>query len=138
MAKALNIRLYKDAKRNHKVVGVECFHNFLNLPVTIISDKWQPPKHFVEVIMISAYTWNVIPVDGIDIGRSISIIVRPLRFPMDIALAEVPQPADDASHVTVIYIRKTPHDTSFAKDIVLCLTKNVGNVAVNVFKVLVL
>lgn len=37
--------------------------------------------------MISAYAWNAMPIDGTDIIQIVPAIGRPLRFPMDIALA---------------------------------------------------
>jgi len=61
------------------------------------------------------------PVDGTDIVRSIPGIGRPFKFPMDIVLASLTQPIDDARHATVIYIRNIAHDNRFAKDIVLWL-----------------
>lgn len=57
--------------------------------------------------------------DGIDIGRSISAICSSLKVPMYIALAELPEPIDDARRATVRYICTIAHDARFAKDIVL-------------------
>ena len=123
MAKGLKIRLHKAAKRNHKAVGVERYHRFLNHSVTILSNERQTIKCFVEAAMISAFAWNAMPTDGTDIGRSVSAIGRPLQFPMDIAMAEIPDPIDDAGRATVRYMRNISHDARFAKDIVLWLTE---------------
>ena len=51
--------------------------------------------------MIAAYAWNAMPIDGTDICRSIPVIGRPLRFPMDIFLSELPAPINDAARATV-------------------------------------
>ena len=97
MAKALNIRLHRVTERNHKVIGVERFHKFLNHNATIISSTRQTHKCFVEVVLISAYTWNAMLIDGTDIIRSIPTIGRPLEFPMNVALLELPIPIGDAA-----------------------------------------
>ena len=55
MAKALNIRIHRVAKSNHKTIGVERFHKFLNYNATIINSARQTHKCFVEVACISAY-----------------------------------------------------------------------------------
>lgn len=102
---------------------MERFHDFLNHSVTIIRDERQTPNFFVEATIISAYAWNIMPVDGIDIERSISTIGRPLRFPMDVALAELPQSVNDSDRATVSYIRNITRDARFAKDIVIWLTE---------------
>ena len=90
MSKALNIRLHKAAKHNHKEFVVERFHRLLSHSITITSDEQQTPKYFVEATMLSAYAWNAIPVDETNIARSIPAIGRPLKFPMDIVLTFLP------------------------------------------------
>ena len=69
--------------------------------------------------MITAYAWNTILVDSTDIGRSISAVGIPLKFLIDIALDELPEPIDDAGQTTIQYICSIAHDTRFFKDIVL-------------------
>ena len=49
MAKALSIRLHRVAKRIHKAIGVERFHNFLNHNATLINSARHTHKCFVEV-----------------------------------------------------------------------------------------
>lgn len=104
---------------------------FLNHSVTIISSERQRPKCYVEASMITAYVWNAIPVDSTDIGHSISAIGRPLKFPMNIAISELPEPIDDAGRATVRYIRNIARDAWFAKDIVLWLTEEQHRERVN-------
>ena len=55
MAKSLAIKIHLVAKRNHKAIGVEWFHRFLNHSATIIGSAYQIYKCFVEAAMISAY-----------------------------------------------------------------------------------
>ena len=54
-AKVLKLRLHRAAKRNHKAIGVERYHRFLNHNMTIIGNARETHKCFVEVSMISAY-----------------------------------------------------------------------------------
>ena len=105
MANALNIRLHRVAKRNHKAIGVERYHKFLNHNATILSAARQTHKCFVEVALVSAYAWNAMPIDGTDIIRSIPAIGRPFRFHIDVTLAELPTPTTNTAKSTVAYIR---------------------------------
>ena len=123
MAKSLVIRIYLVAKRNHKAIGVERFHRFLNHSATIIGSARQTNKSFVEVAMISTYAWNSMPVDGKDIIRNIPAIGRPLRFPIDIILSCLPVPIDDDGKATVSYIRKINKDARFTSKLVMWLVE---------------
>ena len=67
MADSLNIRMYVAAARNHKAVGVERFHKFLNHATTIFSEERGSAECFVECGMLAAYAWNASPIDGTDI-----------------------------------------------------------------------
>ena len=71
--------------------------------------------------MISAYTWNVMSIDGTDIIRSIPTIGRPLHFPMDVAMAELPMPVNDTAKATVSYLRQIGKDSKFAQELVTWL-----------------
>ena len=51
--------------------------------------------------MISDVACNTMHTDGTDIGRSISAIGCPLHFPMDIAMADLPEPIDDRGRATI-------------------------------------
>ena len=63
----------------------------------IIRSIRQTHKCFVEVELISVYAWNTMPIDGTDKIRSIPAISRPLKFPMNVALSELPIPVGDAA-----------------------------------------
>ena len=123
MAKELNIRLHRVTNRNHKAIGVERFHQFLNHNATIISSARQTHKCFVEVALISVYAWNTMPIDGTDKIRSIPAISRPLKFPMDVTSSELPTPVGDAAQATVSCIRQIERDARFAKELVMWLVE---------------
>ena len=53
-------------------------------------------------------------IDGTDIIRSIPAIGRPLKFPMDVVLLEIPIPVGDATQATVSYIRQIGRYARFA------------------------
>ena len=121
--KTLNIRLHRVAKRNHKAVGVEIYHRFLNHAVTLAATTRETISCFVEAAMVAAYAWNAMLIGGTDIPRSVPTIGRPLRFPMDIAIAELPPPIVDAAKATVSYICNISHDARFSKELVTWLTE---------------
>lgn len=122
--KVLKTRLHTVSKRNHKAVGLERYHRFLNHAAIIVSAIQDILKCFIEAIMLAAYAWNAIPFDGTDIPRSIPAIGRPLKSPMNIAIAELPSPINDATKATVSYIRSIRSDARFAKDLVTWLTED--------------
>ena len=80
----MNIKFYVAAARNHRTVGVERFHRFLNHSTTIYAEERGTSECFVECGMILAYAWNASPIDGIDIIKSVPAIGRELKFPLDI------------------------------------------------------
>ena len=63
------------------------------------------------------------PIDVTDICRSILEISRPLRFPMDIVLAELLAPIHDAARATVKYLQDISSKSRFARDLVMWLTE---------------
>ena len=60
-------------------------------------------------------------IDGTDIIRSIPTIGRPLHFPMDVAMAELPMPVNDAAKATVSYLRQIGKDSKFSQELVTWL-----------------
>ena len=55
MCKLLNIRFHLVAKRNHKAVGIERFHKFLNHAQTIAIEERETSAAFVECGIAAAY-----------------------------------------------------------------------------------
>ena len=80
MYSLLKIRFHAAAKRNHKSISVERFHNFLKKGITFYSEERGTNKCFVEAAMVLAYAWNASPIDGTGIIRSIPAIGRELNF----------------------------------------------------------
>ena len=74
MCNKLNIKFHVVAKRNHKAVGVERFHKFLNKAQNISTEERGTSEPFVEIGMATAYAWNASPIDGTDIIRSVPAI----------------------------------------------------------------
>ena len=88
MADALKIRVHVAAARNHKTVGVERFHNFLNHVCKIFGEERETSDFFVDCGIILVYVWNASPIDGTEIIRIIPAIGRELKFPMDIHISK--------------------------------------------------
>ena len=74
MCNKLKIKFHVVAKQNHKAVGVERFHKFLNKAQKISTEERGTSEPFVEIGMATAYAWNASPIDGTDIIRSIPAI----------------------------------------------------------------
>ena len=113
MANALKIRVHVVAARNHKTVEVERFRNFFNHVCKIFGEERETSEYFVECGMLSAYGWNVSPIDGTEIIRSITTIGRELKFPMDIHIAKIPTVIDSASKSIVTYLRHIQNYVQF-------------------------
>ena len=81
MCEALSLNHGVLAKRNHKCLTVEHYHRFLNKSVTIIAEECDTNDIFVPIGITLCYTWNISPIDGADILRSIPAIGQELIFP---------------------------------------------------------
>ena len=99
MCKALNIRFHVVANRDHKAIGIERFHKFLNHSETFQLRDEGLQNHLCEVGMTKVYAWNASPIEGTDIVRSVPAIGRALPFPLDIDMAEIPPLIDNASEI---------------------------------------
>ena len=104
MCKALNLRFHVVAKRNHKAVGVERFHKFLNHATTIAAEERGSAAIFVECAIATAYAWNSSPIDSTDVVRSLPAIGRELRFPLDIDLSDPPPMVDNPGKSIASYL----------------------------------
>ena len=117
MCKALVIRFHPVAKRNHKAVGVERYHRFLNHSQKIATEQRRTSEIFVECGMTTAYAWNASCIDGTDIVRSIPAIGRELKYPLDILESEIPQQVDDNSAAIVSYMQYLSNDVTFSREL---------------------
>ena len=109
---------------DHKAVGVERFHKFLNHAQKISIEERGTSEAFVEVSMASAYAWNASPIDGTEIIRSILGIGRELRFPLDIDLSATPAVIDDPSASVVAYLRYLQRDVPFSRHLLAYLVED--------------
>ena len=107
---------YLVVKRNHKAVGVERYHKFLNHSQRIATEERGTSEYFVEIGMATAYAWNASPIDGTDIARSVPAIGRELRFPLDISLADIPTPIDNPGESVAAYLRYLQRDVPFSQN----------------------
>lgn len=73
--------------------------------------------------MIAVYAWNAMPIDSTDIVRSIPAIGRPLRFQMELSIAALPTPINNAARATVRCLQGISSDSRFACDLVMWLTE---------------
>ena len=90
---------------NHKDVGNERFHKFLNHATTIFLEERGSVEYFVECSMLSACTCNTNPIDVTDIILSVSAIGKELKFPRDINISKITTPVDSASNSVATYLR---------------------------------
>jgi len=117
MCEILKLRFHPVAKRNHKAVGVERFHKFLNHAQKIGAEERGTPGAFVEIGMTTAYAWNASCIDGTEIVRSIPAIGRPLRYPLDIQMCSKPPIIDVPSESIAKYLRYVDRDAEFARQL---------------------
>jgi hypothetical protein len=67
----LNIKHHVAARGNHKAVGVEKFHRFLNKAVAIAANDRGTVAVFVKSAHTAAYAWNSSPIGGTNIIHSV-------------------------------------------------------------------
>ena len=103
------------------MVGVERFHNFLNHACKIFSEE---RECVVECGMRSAYAWNINPIDGIYIIRSIPAIGREFKIPMDINVTKIPTIIDSTSKIIVTYLSHIQNDVQFSRELLQWLLEN--------------
>ena len=124
MCNKLNIKFHIVAKRNHKAVGVERFHKFLNKAQKISTEERGTSEPFVEIGMATAYAWNASPIDGTDIVRSVPAIGRELRYPLDVSLGPIPAIIDNPSASVVKYLRYLQRDIPFSRQLLAFLVED--------------
>ena len=117
VCRMLNIKCHVVAKRNHKAVGVERFHRFLNHSQRICAEERGTPASFVECGLTTAYAWNASHIDGTEIVRSLPAIGRILHFPIDIHEDDTLKPIHDVTPTVVDYIRHLGRDVPFSREL---------------------
>jgi hypothetical protein len=119
----LSIDIHVAARGNHKAVGVERFHRFLNKAVAIASNDRGTNTVFVEAAHTAAYAWNSSPIDGTDIIRSVPAVGRPFRFPFDLSLAPTPTPTSNQASDVHAFLRLAGPTAQFAEQVLRLLTE---------------
>lgn len=124
MCNTLRIKFHIIATRNHKAVGVERYHKFLNHAQRIFTEAQGTSEPFVEVGMTTAYAWNASPIDGTDIVRSVPAIGCTLRFPLDIDLVAMLDIIDNPSESVVADLRYLQRDVPFSRELLAYLVED--------------
>jgi len=117
MCETSNLRFHLVAKRNHKAVGVERFHKFLNHAQKIGTEERGTSAALVEIGMKTAYARSAICINGTEIVRSIPTIGRSLKYPLDINMRNTPPIIDNPSDSVAKYLRYVDRDKEFAQQL---------------------
>ena len=114
MCKALRINYETLAKRNHNCLLVEKFHRFLDKAITIAAEDRGTNDIFVAAGVAAGYAWNSSPIDGTDILRSVPVIGRKLRFPLEVDISDLPALVTNNADSVISYLRLTDTNLHFA------------------------
>lgn len=79
---------------------------------------------FVEAGILAGYAWNSAPIDSTDMIRSIPVIGRELRFPLDTNLTALPKLTDNQANSGVEYLCLTDKDRIFSTKILKILIED--------------
>jgi hypothetical protein len=121
----LGITLLVAAKSNHKAVGVEKVHHFLNKAVAIAAnDRGSNKKVVVEAAHTSAYAWNSSTIDRTDIIRSVPAVGRPFCFPFDLSFSDPPTPSSNEAQEVNNFLCHSSSTSHFAQQVLCILTKD--------------
>ena len=85
MCELLQIPHHLSSKGNHNAIIVERFNKFLNQGMRIFAEERGTPRVFLEAAETLCYAWNSAPVAGTDLSRSLLVVGREFRFPIDIS-----------------------------------------------------
>ena len=112
MCSLVKIPHHMSAKGNHNAIIVERFNKYLNSGMRIFTSERGTNRVFLEAAETLCYAWNSAPITGTDLSRSLLVVGREFKFPIDIS---------NNRHIThnidEVNIR------SFADDLVQLLTK---------------
>jgi hypothetical protein len=112
MCELLKIPHHLSAKGNHNAIIVERFNKFLNSGMRIFTSERGTNRVFLEAAETLCYAWNSTPVTGTDLSRSLLVVGRKYRFPIDIT---------NNRHIT--YNIDEVNIRSFADDLTSLLSK---------------
>jgi hypothetical protein len=112
MCSLLKIPHHLSSKGNHNAIIVERFNKFLNSGMRIFTSERGTNRVFLEAVEMLCYAWNSAPVTGTDLSRSLLVVGRDFRFPIDIS---------NNRHIT--YNINKINFRSFADDLLSLLSK---------------
>ena len=121
MCDALSLPLIPLSRGNHQGMRAERFNRYLNQVLTIECSKRDTTAVFVEAAQVAAYAWNSAPIDGTDLVRSYIVCGRVFRFPVDIHLAALPAPCDDAALSVQRYLTNSDGNSQLSRRILAIL-----------------
>jgi hypothetical protein len=119
----LNIDIHVAARRNHKAVGIDHFHRFLNKAVAIAANDLGTNTVFVKAAHTAPYAWNSSSIDGTDIVRSVPAVGRPFRFPFDLSLWPTPTRTSNQASDVHAFLRIAAPTTQFAEQVLRMSTE---------------
>ena len=123
MCSILKITCWPLARGNHKGLGVEKYHRFLNKTQAIVGNDRGTHETFVQNAKTSQYAWNSAPIDDTDVTRSMAAVGRDFRFPIDVELSPTPTLNDSTNSALFDYLRNVSNDSKFAQSIVAILVE---------------
>jgi len=83
----LQIPVEPVARENHKAVRNERFHHYLNKVQHINTADMMSLSQWKQGTLFSLYGWNVAPIDGTDVPRSVAAVGRDFPFPINLSPA---------------------------------------------------
>jgi hypothetical protein len=123
MCSILKITCWPLARGNHKGLGVEKYHRFLNKTQAIAGNDRGTHETFVQNAKTSQYAWNSAPIDDTDVTRSMVAVGRDFRFPIDVELSPTPTLNDSRNSALFNYLRNVSNDSKFAQSLVEILVQ---------------
>jgi hypothetical protein len=79
----LKINCHVLSRGDHNPMLVECINRYLNQGLRIMCNERDLNCVTLEVILLLIYAWNLCPVPGTDISRSMVMVGRKFAFPID-------------------------------------------------------
>ena len=123
MCKILRITFWPLARGNHKGLGVEKFHRFLNKTQAIAGQDRDNHEVFLQNTKTSQYAWNSAPIDDTDVMRSVAALGREFRFPMDTELIETPVLNSKDNSALFKYLRDVSTNSTFSTAVLQILVE---------------
>ena len=121
MCTTLDIELWPLARGNHKGLLVVKYHRYLNKTQTITGAETSTYLSFTENYKISQYGWNSALIDNTDIPRSIAVVGRNFKFPIDVKLAGSPILNSGNQSTLHNCLRDVSNDYTFATSVLQVL-----------------